>query len=98
MSDPVLNSRLESLAVQAEQLPAFSALKLLRIKRDVTEILGLIGRGGFFAEYTRHDISHIDAMLDHVEWLIPEDTWSRLTPADGALLALAVYFHDLGML
>lgn len=48
---------------KAEELPAFSGLKLIQIKRQLAEVLGLIGRNGVFDEYTKHDISHVDEML-----------------------------------
>jgi histidine kinase/DNA gyrase B/HSP90-like ATPase len=91
-------TRVELLAQDAQALPAFSGLNLLHIRREVTKVLGLIGRSGFFEEYTRHDISHIDRMLAMLDWLIPSDTWEQLTPADALLLVLAIYFHDLGLL
>ena len=94
----VLVTSAEQFAERAEELPAFSGLKLLHIKREVTRILSLIGRGGIFDEYTLHDVSHINAMLEMLEWLIPEETVSAMSPADWLMLVLAIYFHDTGML
>ena len=37
-------------------------------------MLGFIGKGGIFEEYTVHSIEHIDEMLKIVEWLIPDIT------------------------
>ena len=51
-----------------------------------------------FAEYTKHDISHIDEMLKLVEWIIPEQTKEKLTSAEWLMLVLSIYFHDMGML
>ncbi len=93
-----LQSRAEKEALKAEALQAFSGIKLLHIKREVEKLLGLIGREGFFNEFTRHDISHIDEMLTILDWLVPESTKKIMTPADWLLTVLAVYFHDLGML
>ena len=87
----VLVTSAEQFAERAEELPAFSGLKLLHIKREVTRILSLIGRGGL-DEYTLHDVSHINAMLEMLEWLIPEETVSAMSPADWLMLVLAIYF------
>lgn len=87
----------EILAKKAETLHAFSGLNLLHIKREVAQILGLIGRDGIFDQYTLHDITHLDEMLKILDWLIPEDTKKIMTPADWLLTVLSIYFHDLGM-
>ena len=55
-------------------------------------MLALIGQDGFFDQYTRHDISHIDGMI------IPDNTKEHMSKADWLMLVLAVYFHDMGML
>lgn len=93
-----LKTHAEKKALEAEELPAFSGIKLLHIKRQLELLLGLIGRDGIFDEYTRHDISHIDEMLNILDWLIPEDTKKIMSPADWLMTVLAIYFHDLGML
>jgi hypothetical protein len=93
-----LTTRAEIQAEKAEALPAFSGIKLIHIKRQLSELLSLIGRDGFFDEYTRHDISHIDEMLRILDWLIPESTQIVMTPADWLITVLAIYFHDLGLL
>src|SRR5258708_13190173 len=61
-------------------------------------MLSLIGRDGIFAEYTRHDITHINELLRLVDMVVPPVTRSALTPADWLLLTLSIYFHDFGML
>jgi len=93
-----LNTEAEKKASEAEELPAFSGIKLLHIKRGLAELLSLIGRDGIFDEYTLHDITHIDEMLKILEWLIPNETKEIMSPADWLLSVLAIYFHDLGML
>ena len=93
-----LSSSAEQEAKQAETLPAFGGLNLLHIKRQVEVLLGLIGRGGIFDQYTRRDISHIDEMLRSLDWLIPDSTKKVMSPADWLVVALSVYFHDLAML
>ncbi len=98
MNEILLTSKAEKLAEKAESLKSFSGLKLLHVKRQVAHILGQIGRDGIFDEYTKHDISHIDFMLDSLEWIIPAETQEKLTPANWLMLTLSIYFHDLGML
>lgn len=46
----------------------------MHIKKQVEKLLSHIGDYGFFIEYTKHDISHIEEMLKIVEWLIPGQT------------------------
>src|SRR5690348_360889 len=89
---------IEKKAEIAENLDAFSGLKLLHIKKKISEILGLIGRFEIFDQYTKHDISHINELLKIAEWIIPDDTKEKLTPADCLMIILSIYFHDLGML
>jgi molecular chaperone HtpG len=93
-----LETEAEQLAEQAEKLATFGGLSLLHVKRQVADLLGLIGRGGIFDQYTKHDIAHIDEMLRSLHWLIPEATKAIMTPADWLMIVLAIYFHDLGML
>lgn len=88
----------ECQAEKAEKLRTFSGIKLLHIKKQVEKLLSHIGDYGFFAEYTKHDISHIDEMLKMVEWIIPEKTKSSMTSAEWMMLVLSIYFHDMGML
>ena len=88
----------EQNALNALSLPAFEHINLLGIRSDVEELLRHIGRDGPFREYTVHDMRHIVALLTILDWLIPEQTAKRMTPADWLLIVLAIYFHDLGML
>lgn len=85
-------------ATKAEDLKAFSGIKLSHIKNKTAEILSLIGRDGIFDQYTKHDISHVNEMLKMLEWIIPENTAKIMSPADWLMIVLAIYFHDLGML
>ena len=98
MNEIKLTSSAELLAEKAENLKAFSGLKLLHVKRQVTHILNQIGKDGIFDEYTKHDISHIDYMLDSLDWIVPLKTKELLTPSDWLMITLSIYFHDLGML
>jgi molecular chaperone HtpG len=96
MADLVTNA--ERAADAARQLPEFTHLALLGIKSNVSEMLALIGREGVFSTYSLHDISHIDAMLGMMDWLVPPSTWKVMTPPDWLMVTLAVYLHDLGLL
>ncbi|MFF8505065.1 ATP-binding protein [Streptomyces anulatus] len=88
----------EQKAEQASNYAAFGGFSLRQARKELEELLGKIGQLGFFDQYTKHDISHIDAMLEKLDWLIPDETKERLTPADWLLIVLSAYFHDLGML
>lgn len=88
----------EQQAAAAESLPAFGGINLIRTKRTVCELAQLIVRGGFFAHYTEHGVSHINRMLRILDWLVPPFTRDSLTPSDWLLTVLSVYLHDLGML
>jgi len=46
-------------------------------------LLSLIGRDGIFDEYTRHDISHIDSLLESLNWIVPDKSKKKMTPATG---------------
>jgi hypothetical protein len=97
MTDPSFKSYAESRALAATKYEGFG-VSLSEIKRTTTELLSQIGRHGFFAEYSKHDISHIDEVLRLAEWLIDDDTRKIMTDADWFLLTLSIYFHDMGML
>jgi hypothetical protein len=43
-------------------------------------------------------MSHIDEMLQLLDWLVPKETRSLMQPADWLLIVLACYFHDMGLL
>jgi hypothetical protein len=58
MSDPSL-SPLEKKANDATRYPAFG-INLLDTRRTVAEMLSEIGKYGFFEQYTKHNIFHID--------------------------------------
>lgn len=88
----------EKLAAQAIELPNFSGFSLLKAKEKIEELLNAIGKvDGIFATYTLHDISHAESMLGLIEWLIPQETQSKMTPVDWLMITLSIYCHDLGM-
>ena len=88
----------ENAAQKAEKFSTFHGLNLLHIRREVSHLLGLIGRDGIFDQYTVHDISHIDKMLNSLMWIIPDKTKEVMSPADWLMTVLSIYFHDMGML
>lgn len=92
-----LNSNAEKNAVKALSLSAFKDINLSLIKDKLSVILSKIGSNGIFDEYTKHDISHVDGVLDLLDKIIPEETKTVMTGADWLLITLAVYFHDMGM-
>ncbi|MFJ2307641.1 ATP-binding protein [Streptomyces sp. NPDC087787] len=93
-----LPSFAEQSASGACHLAAFGGFSLNQTRRELEELLGRIGQYGFFDEYTKHDITHIDEMLKKLDWLVTPQTREAMTPADWLLVVLSVYFHDLGML
>lgn len=88
----------EQLAYKATQnCEAFKGINLLSIKDKLTVILNNIGANGMFDEYTKHNITHVNGVLELVDKIITEDTKKILTMADWLVIVLAVYFHDMGM-
>lgn len=54
-------------------------------------------KADFFPEYTLHGWTHIQAVLNHADKLIPDVTMEVLTGRDVEILIAAVVLHDLGM-
>lgn len=99
MSDVSIgDSRIEAKAAEALGRSALGAFNLGAARAELKQLLGAVGQTAEFSTYTKHDISHIDALLRSVDWLITERTWGRLTVADALVLTLSIYVHDLGML
>ncbi|MGN9776444.1 HD domain-containing protein [Micromonospora sp. H33] len=88
----------ENEASKAAELNAFRGFSLDLTRDKVDEALKHFGRLGIFSEYTKHDISHIDGMLEICDWLVPPGTRDAMTPADWLLTVLSTYFHDFGLL
>lgn len=93
-----LNSFAEKKALQACNMDVFRQINLVGIKEHVERMLNLIGRHGIFEEYTKHNISHVDKMLQLLDIIITQPTREVMTDADWLLVVLSFYFHDLGML
>lgn len=93
-----LTTSAEQRAAAAQQIDGFREFSLAGTKNSVAEILNMIGRvNGIFSTYTLHDISHINAMLKMLDWLVPPTTRDKMSCVDWLLSTLAIYFHDLGM-
>jgi molecular chaperone HtpG len=92
-----MRSFAERQAEQASTRPSF-AINIPDLRQTVTDILSQFGRFGFFDVYTRHDITHIDEMLRSLDWIIPPESRSALTPADWFLIVCGVFLHDIGLL
>lgn len=89
----------EKNAGKAASLAGFRGVALGGMRERVAQLLGMIGRNHeIFSTYTKHDITHIDAMLRHLDWLIPPTTKSTMTEVDWLLVTLSIYLHDLGMI
>lgn len=99
MNDLTLGaSRIEALADTARERSALGGFNLASARHELKQLLEGIGRTQEFSTYTRHDITHIDALLQSTDWIIPERTWAELTVADALVITLSIYLHDLGML
>ena len=68
MSDKL--SKAELHAQKACELEAFKSIKLDALKDKVTQMLAHIGDGRIFDQYTKHDISHINKMLESLDYII----------------------------
>lgn len=50
-----------------------------------------------YPHYTKHDITHCEAIITSIEMLLGEEAIRVLSPTDTWLLLHAAYLHDLGM-
>lgn len=91
-------SQAEKNAQKALSLDLFRGFDLSYAKDTLANMLSHIGRNGLFSEYTKHDISHVDGMLQLLNFIIVEDASKTMTPSDWMMIVLGVYFHDLGMI
>lgn len=92
------SSRIEALAARSVEYGSLGHFNLVSARAKLSELLAGIGNTAEFSTYTKHDITHIDALLASTDWLIPQETWEHLTVADALILTLSIYVHDLGML
>ena len=88
----------EKKALQACDIDIFRHINLAGIKENVEKMLNMIGMNNIFDEYTKHNITHVDKMLQILDIIITKPTKDIMTDADWLLVVLSFYFHDLGML
>lgn len=50
-----------------------------------------------FPSYSRHDVSHSEAVLHNIEMILGEENIKELSPTDCFVLLHTVYIHDIGM-
>lgn len=50
-----------------------------------------------FPSYSRHDVSHSEAVLHNIEMILGEKNIRSLSPTDCFVLLHTVYIHDIGM-
>lgn len=96
--DVSLKNKAEQNALNACGLKTFQGFDLRNAKKVLAEMLSAIGTNGMFSEYTKHDITHVDGMLNLLDFIIPSKVQDVMSPADWMLIVLACYFHDLGMI
>lgn len=88
---------IEQRALAVQGTKALASVNCEAIRDAIQPLLSSINRPPSFSQYTSHDISHVNGMLDVLNWMIPKETKSRMSPADWLMLTLSVYFHDFGM-
>ena len=65
----------------------------VKTREKVSQLANEIHR--ILPEYTVHDITHIDALWEMADIILPEDF--ELNPMEGYVLGIAFLIHDLGM-
>jgi len=93
-----LSSNAEKLAAQSQELQSFSRFNLVGVKQGLEVFLNQFGRDGIFHEYTKHDLSHIDTLLQMLDWVVVPGSAKAMTSVDWMLAVLAIYFHDAGLI
>jgi hypothetical protein len=66
-----------------------------RIKEKVGPFLLEINE--IFPEYTSHDISHSERILEKFDFLIPDSLFEKMNSYELYFLIASAYFHDIGM-
>lgn len=94
----VLPYKLEKhLAEICSSHPAYSnLLSVWNInKKRCQEVLSTVIMN--YPHYTKHDISHCEAIITNIEMLLGEEAIQFLSPTDTWLLLHSAYLHDIGM-
>jgi molecular chaperone HtpG len=93
MSDPVrLPQQLSTIIAQNIEVQVYVQRSLLTFSKWLQS-----GSLAFFPEYTNHGPKHVEQVLETCCSLITSQTWSYITPLDGAALTQAVLLHDCAM-
>jgi len=50
-----------------------------------------------FREFTRHDVSHLEALENILDWLVPSPVWKELNHYETFCLIGSIWSHDIGM-
>ena len=50
-----------------------------------------------FRQFTRHDVSHLEALENILDWLVPSPVWKELNHYEMFCLIGAIWSHDIGM-
>lgn len=69
--------------------------RLNDIKRKVQPLLLKISES--FPEYTSHDITHCERILEQLNFVIPDPLLGKLNEYEIYFLVASVYLHDIGM-
>lgn len=93
-----LSSNAETNALLAQGLQSFSSFNLLGVKQGLETLLAQFGRDGIFREYTKHDLSHVETLLQMLDWVVVPEAAKAMSPVDWMLAVLATYFHDAGLI
>jgi len=91
-------SAVEALAASAASRSDLGGFNLSKARNDLSQLLAAIGTTQEFSTYTKHDITHIDALLTTADWLIGDVGLKEISVADALIITLSIYVHDLGML
>ena len=77
-----------------------SATELIRIYEAVKNAMHkhLPSISENFPHYSRHDISHVESILDNIEIILGIDRIKQLSIGDIWLILISTYLHDIGML
>jgi hypothetical protein len=102
----ILDSRLLRAALRSNCLQTPKGIMVYATHRHLLDKIDQLARNVQFSEFTEHGIPHIGSLVERIsEWTlttvdpnIQRYLINELTANEALLLALAVFFHDIGML
>jgi len=81
----------------AGKKPADDLIRIYQaVKNDMHKHLSSVSAR--FPHYSRHDISHVESILDSIEIILGNERIKQLSIGDIWLIILSAYLHDIGML